>query len=101
MSELQTAISAFDAASERYIRYGACDTEPRAEFTSMLERLLAGDEPQVPMSPGEWQLYSNMAGADDAALLLSARAQDVVDAARSDYPGLRAAFQYRYGYIPR
>lgn len=100
MSKVQEAIDRFDALTRKYAAFGASDTEPRAEFAEMLERLIVGDKPQVPIGAKNWQLFSDMHGVGTAAYALSVSARQVVVAAKEDPAGLREAFKARHGYLP-
>lgn len=98
MSAIKDAIARWYSVGEQYAEFGACDTEPRAEFALLLERLLDGRDPGVPQGPSAWDLFDDMPGVGAAALALTEAAQQVVDTAAA-HPGLPEAYAYYFGRI--
>ena len=99
-ASVQEAIDFFDQMSNEFANFGAIDTEPRAEFTNLLEALVAYGDAKVPKGALRWGLFTTMEGAEAAAYAMSVAANKVVEAAKVDPSGLREAFKNRYGFLP-
>ena len=84
----QQALEELTAVQARYVRFGACDTEPRGVVAELLESVRRGDVPAVPTTAAGWQLFSEMAGSETAAAALHAAGAALVEAAKSDAAGL-------------
>lgn len=55
---IKQKIIAFHELMREYADYGACDTEPRNFFYSLLEKSVRGEELPEEIEADEWQLYS-------------------------------------------
>lgn len=84
MDDFTQARKAFEATQDRYASFGACDTEPRAVFASLLYALTDGNDPQILTTADGWDLFSDKPGAEEAAAALTAAAQTAIDAAKRD-----------------
>lgn len=85
MTDFKDAADNFYAVAEKYADVGASDTEPRGQFTYLIERVCRGlTVGPISTSPRWWQLFSDMAGADVAAAKLAEAAEIAVEAARKD-----------------
>lgn len=83
------AIKAWHEVSEKYADFGAADTEPRVEFSILMESVDDylegyGDIAPVPTSARQWQLFSQMKGSGKAARELTKAARVAVAAAKRD-----------------
>lgn len=85
------AVAAFKAVADKYVHFGARDTEPRAEFAQIIKDLVEGKEPQIPTNARGWQLFSDKKGSFFAAKSLLHAAEKVVTAANADH---RAVVDY-------
>lgn len=85
---LQQALETLAATQARHVRFGACDTEPRAVVADLLDALHRGEEPEVPVTAVGWQLFSSMDGSEAAAAQLHEAATAVIAAAKADALGL-------------
>ena len=82
------AADAWYATAEKFARFGACDTEPRAEFAQIvLDLAHYGQPPQVPTTVHGWQLFSEMKGNGLAAIALTRAARRVVEIGLTDPEG--------------
>lgn len=90
MPTFPEAVAAFYATQDRYAAFGACDTEPRTEFISLLEDMFEGREVKVPRTADGWQLYTGegQKGVGLAAAALTRSMNHVIEAARADLPAL-------------
>lgn len=88
MSAFDDAVRQFGRTQSRYGAFGAYDTEPCGVFAQLLERLHAGDVPEIPSTAVGWQLFSDMPGSAEAATALATAAAAVIEAAAGDAVGL-------------
>lgn len=99
--KLNDAIKAFQEAQSKYSDYGAYDTEPRCVFADLIERVLEGEEVQVPRSGDAWQLFTVSMKCGVAARGLFSAAKKVVDVIKNApvgaLPELRSVFEWWYG----
>lgn len=86
MSAFTDAVEAFRKAQGRGVKFGACDTEPRGEFYKIVEDLAEGNEPKVPTSAVDWQLFTGegQKGVGLAAAALTRAARKVVVEGKKD-----------------
>lgn len=83
------AANTWYSLSEKYAEFGASDTEPRAEFAMMIVALHDDREDvKVPATAAQWQLFSDMKGADRVARVLTLAAKRVVKVGEADRAGL-------------
>lgn len=100
MGKFKEAAAAWQAASDKYSEYGAGDTEPRAEFAILVEKIIqdrVGDS--IPRTVDDWQLF-DIPGSKRAALALHRAAVKCVKAGKDDMRGAVAWYKYTYGYEP-
>lgn len=97
MSDIKNAIAEMYDLMGRYSAYGASDTEPRAEFSDILRGQLEGRDVTVPDTARGWQLFSDMAGADEVARILHDKAVDVLRIANGDHRSFVEAMRHHFG----
>jgi hypothetical protein len=88
MSKFAEAVKAFEKVQERYMDFGAYDTEPSTEFQRLIRQLWRGEEPQIPQTADDWDLFSDKAGAKGAARALTSAAKKAIEAGKKDHVGL-------------
>lgn len=88
MTNFAAAAEAFYSTTESWAQFGASDTEPRAEFAQVVIALYDGHTPVIPQGAEAWQLFSGMRGSGLAAVALSRATYRVVEAGKTDRPGL-------------
>lgn len=86
-SRFEHAAYQFYRVGEYFSKFGASDTEPRAEFAEVVIALYNGRDPKVPTTIRGWQLFSGMESGE-AARALTKATREVVAAAKSDPMGL-------------
>lgn len=84
MITFHAARKQFQDAQREYMDFGAWDTEPTAEFSILIEKVLTGEDYKVPTTIRGWQLYSTMKGSGKAAQALTSAARKAVTAAKRD-----------------
>lgn len=100
MTTFKEAADAWYATAEKFARFGACDTEPRAEFAQIVldlvyDRAHYGKPPQVPTTVGGWQLFGEMKGNGLAAIALTRAARKVVEIGLADREGAIRYAEYQ------
>lgn len=100
VTTFKEAADAWYATAEKFSRFGACDTEPRAEFAQIVldlvyDRAHYGQPPQVPTTVDGWQLYSEMKGNGLAAIALTRAARKVVKIGLADREGAIRYAEYQ------
>ena len=78
-SQLKAAFDEFHAVQVKYRKtHGANDTEPDGVFQRMVHQALTSYDPvRLPLTPGEWQLFSEP-GALEVVMALNAAATKVL-----------------------
>jgi len=74
--ELKKLVRDFTDLQDNLAQYGAADTEPDVVFQRVLRRSVAGED-FLPKNADNWQLYSDMPGADEAAFKLTEAADKI------------------------
>ena len=74
--KLESVLGEFYKLQSKYREYGATDSEPRHFFEYLMEQAIAG-KPFPSVSPGDWQIFSSMAGWKRVANSLTKKAQKV------------------------
>ena len=97
------AADAWYATAEKYMEFGAYDTEPRGEFAQIVidlvyDRAHYGKAPSVPTTVEGWQLYSKMKGNGLAAIALTRAAKRVVKIGLEDREGA-VRYAERQGWV--
>lgn len=70
MNEFNTikkAVERLWAVQNKYIDFGACDTEPRAIIRAIVRKALRGQPVTVPVTGDAWELYSTSMNCSRAA----------------------------------
>ena len=69
LEKIKELIKELDSLTEEHAHFGACDTEPRANFRDAVSRIVhkPSKDIRVPMSASEWELFSDMDGVDEVA----------------------------------
>lgn len=100
-SAVKDAINAVYATMDKYAKFGAYDTEPRAEFADVIIAVAEGNTVEVPQTARQWQLYSGMKGSKKAARKLTRAAARFVTLATGSDEGRDAAHGYarRQGWV--
>ena len=75
------AVEDFQTVQRRYAKWGANDTEPRAEFTCKVIAYMLGED--VVFVDRDWRLYTDMTGWKRVARALTAACQKVLKVADS------------------
>lgn len=86
---LDEAVKNWHDVAAKYGDFGAWDTEPRGVFTDLLEAVYDHRTPVMPTTIRDWQLYSGMPGAGEAARALTAAARKAITAAKRHPEQLR------------
>jgi len=73
--------------------YGASDTEPSCVLADTFQRAFMDDEIQIPTTAEEWQLYSDMPGANKVARRLANKVKKVL---KTKYTLAEVAQAFRY-----
>jgi hypothetical protein len=98
---VRAVVDEFFAVTEEFSEFGACDTEPRANFGQMLYDIRdhRGNFTfkAIPATAQEWQLFSDMEGVESVAAALAAAAKKVAEAALANPGGLNKVIRDLYG----
>lgn len=70
---LKKTIREFNETQMKYRDFGALDTEPDGIFQSCLQRHYEGRDYHMPISAHDWDLYSTVKGAGNAARALTSK----------------------------
>lgn len=82
LTEIRSAVSAFERLQNQYRSFGAGDTEPDGIFQQLLIRAFCGEAVTVPDDAAGWDLYSSVAGANKVAVKLKDATEKVVQLMR-------------------
>lgn len=80
---IKATIAEFHRAQDKHIKLGACDTEPCIVFEHLLEDAIDGEDVEISTTSSDWELYTGVPGAEDAAKELRDAAYAVVERVQS------------------
>jgi hypothetical protein len=81
MKGIKAYIADFEKCCKKHKKYGAGDTEPDTVFQILIDRASRGMQPEIPRTPGGWELlHGSDPDCSRAAGELHNAAWNVVDA---------------------
>lgn len=87
LDKIKEAIKEFEDLQNKYAKFGAYDTEPDGEFQFILTRTIKNEKCEIPKTPREWQLFTDMPGVDIAANRLTKKVEEITNLIRNTIIG--------------
>lgn len=70
--EVRSRLQELDSVRLAHESFGTLDTEPRNIIGAVLEAVMAGEKPKLPVTPSEWQIYEKEGETEVAGKLTHA-----------------------------
>jgi len=68
----------FQNLQKKFKNFGAYDSEPSCIFKEFIANFYNGKEVKVPVTAGQWELFSNMSGVEDVAKKLTGQLEKIM-----------------------
>jgi len=79
MDKLKESISKFNNLWKQYTKYGTNDSEPRWVKNKVFQQAFDLKYPKFPETANDWEIYSSVKGAEEAAKNLTKALKEVVN----------------------
>lgn len=102
VEEFKKSVKGWETAAHKWIKCGACDTEPVSVFQVCLAKAFSGYPFEMPDNKEKWELYCSMPESEKAASDLTAALSQCIDKLKAvnlaDYRTLKS---FLTGYLWR